>query len=105
MTVRKADRDFAEASLGAIESMLKETPASEFVARWSLENQRKYLLKELEGMQTIEGTRASAELYFGGSPVDGNRGIRAKFGARMADAFQELVTKTAAVKYGGELRQ
>lgn len=93
MTVRtKLVRQRSEAARAGAEELLRRIPATDILARLSLESQINDLNDELEP-EGAEDTHASIALFFGGKPVVGEVGIDSDFAGAALTGFQDLVTK------------
>lgn len=94
----KAQRAFVEAQLG-------RTPAERRPMRINLESRLRLLDEELASLEAAEALdrRARAVLSFGGKPVVEAGAIEASFGADALQAFQQLVSTTAATREGRKL--
>lgn len=103
--VTKRERDFTSASLASVDGLLRAVPASDPLARLSLEGRRETLVADLEQAEFTPDHGAVASLYFGGSPVVGQFGIEAEFASKALGQFQELVTKLYADEHEGGLAQ
>jgi hypothetical protein len=68
--------------------------------RVGLESRRDELLSSISEFDKEEAYSASAELFFGGRPVVGGRGIESEFGGNVLTKFQDLVAKLLAQESG-----
>lgn len=101
-SLRKLDRDFAQADLAAINSLIGQLTDDDVMARMGLESRRDELLDTITSFdQQAPASLASAALFFGGAPVVGNRGIESEFGSGAIAKFQDLVAKVLAHENGG----
>lgn len=98
---RKLELDAAQADLRAVEGLLERRSKSADPVGWLQFSRRKEALqKTIKNLQTDVPTGASVALFFGGLPVLGTRGIKAEFGARAIEQFQDVVTKRFAEQQG-----
>jgi hypothetical protein len=95
--LRKLEVDAAQADLAAVEGMLARRSRQADPVGWLQFSKRKETLqRQISELQTQVATGASLALFFGGLPVFGSRGIKAEFGAKAIDQFQDVVTKRFA---------
>lgn len=101
MMPRKLEVDAARADLRAVEGLLGQRSKQEDPVGWLQFSKRKEALqRQLSELQEHVTTGASVALFFGGLPVLGSRGIKAEFGARAVEQFQDVVTKRYAEHQG-----
>lgn len=99
--VRKLDRDFTQADIAAVTSLLDQLTDEDVMARFSLESRLGELraaLARMEEEPDVPG--ASAALFFGGRPVVGTRGIETEFGGSAVAKFQDIIAKVMAHEAG-----
>lgn len=95
--IRKLEVDAAQADLAAVESLLARRSRQADPVGWLQFSKRKETLeRQISELQTQVATGASLALFFGGLPVFGSRGIKADFGAKAIEQFQDVVTKRFA---------
>lgn len=99
--LRKLERDRIAAEVSSLAHMLDGLGERDVVMRLGLEDQLDELRAELSKLGDAGGELASAALFFGGTPVVGNRGIESEFGSRAVSIFQDLVAKQLAHETGG----
>jgi len=105
--IRKSERDFAAADLAAVNGLIGQLTDDDVMMRFSLEARRDELaelLRQAE-VETPPEHKATAELFFGGRPVVGSRGIESEFAGNAVTRFQDLVAKLFAVQDTGMLAQ
>jgi hypothetical protein len=90
--IRKLDQDRLSAELAAIEAMLAELAATDYLARMGLESRRNELRENLARLREREDTQARVALFFGGDPVIGSEGVRARFASDVVGSFQDILT-------------
>ena len=99
------DLAYLEAQRAVVEAQLERTPAEGRAMRINLESRLQLLDEEiaaLEAVHLLDG-RARAVLTFGGKPVVAAGAIEASFSADALQAFQRLVSTTAATREGRKL--
>jgi hypothetical protein len=99
------DRAYLSAQRAVVEAQLEQTPAERRPMRINLESRLRILDRELGALPTEDarGARARAVLTFGGRPVAAAGAIEASFSADALQAFQRLVSTTAATREGRKL--
>ncbi|MBN6104904.1 hypothetical protein JR064_22320 [Xanthomonas sp. CFBP 8703] len=99
--IRKLERDFAQADIAAVTSLLSQLTDEDVMARFGLESRLEELRASLSRLDTIaEVEGASAALFFGGRPVVGTRGIETEFGGTAVAKFQDIISKVMAHEAG-----
>lgn len=100
--LRKLEQDRVHAEISALARMVGALGESDAVMRLGLEDRLEELRAQIEEQGPVAGgDLASAALFFGGSPVVGNKGIESEFGSRAVAIFQDLVAKQLAHETGG----
>lgn len=100
--IRKLERDFAQADIAALTSLLDQLSEEDVMARFGLESRLEELQAKLARMDdTPDAEPASAALFFGGRPVVGTRGIETEFGGSAVAKFQDIISKIMAHEAGG----
>lgn len=93
---RRSQREFLEAQLSAVTSILESLAPDALLERLGFEDR----LATLSAALATEGDSAKnfahARLIFGGDPVAEAEGIEARFAADALSAYQDLVSKTLA---------
>ncbi|WP_355608937.1 hypothetical protein RZV17_09680 [Xanthomonas cannabis] len=100
-SLKKLERDFTQADIAAVTSLLDQLTDEDVMAKFSLEARLGELqasLARMEEAPDIEG--ASAALFFGGRPVIGTRGIETEFGGSAVAKFQDIIAKVMAHEAG-----
>jgi len=90
--IRKLDQERLSAELVALEAMLAELAATDHLARIGLESRRDELRENLARLRESEETQARVALFFGGDPVVGSEGVRARFASDTVGSFQDILT-------------
>jgi hypothetical protein len=99
---RKLDRDFAQADIAAVSSLLSQLSDEDVMSRFGLEARLEELRQNLAQIEVAEDQpTASAALFFGGRPVVGARGIESEFAGAAVTKFQDFVAKVLAHEAGG----
>jgi hypothetical protein len=100
------DLSYLKAQRAVVEAQRDRLGPEQKLMRLNLESRLQMLDDELAALETQEAldTRAKAVLTFGGKPVVEAGAIEATFGAEALQAFQRLVSTTAATREGRELR-
>lgn len=94
---RNQEIDFLYADLASINHLIDGLQDEDFMTRTGLESRREELKSLIQTAERkIEIPRASATLYFGGSPVNGMRGIEIKFASSVVAKYQDLVSMVLA---------
>jgi hypothetical protein len=102
MSLRKLERDFLQADIAAVNSLLAQLSEEDVLTRLGLQarlDELKRSIQELE--EAAEQQTASAAIFFGGRPVVGARGVETEFGGEAVSKFQDLVSKVLAHEAGG----
>lgn len=100
--LRKLERDFAQADIAAVNSLLTQLSDEDVMTRFGLESRLEELRKSLADLDAeADEPVASAALFFGGQPVIGSRGIESEFGGAAITKFQDLIAKVLAHESGG----
>jgi hypothetical protein len=99
----RLDRDHVAAELSAVERLLANTPANDFLGRMGLESRRKHLVERLASLAEMVESRAKVALYFGGEPVIGSVGVQAGFATNAVGTFQDLLSKVWGSSAGGTI--
>src|SRR5829696_4299892 len=97
----KLEVDAAQADLAAVESLLGQHSRQADPVGWlQFSKRREALQRQISELQTKVSTGASVALFFGRLPVLGSRGIKADFGTKAVEQFQDVVTKRFADHQG-----
>lgn len=99
------DLAYLEAQRAVVEAQLERTPAEGRAMRINLESRLQILDEEIAALEAAQilDERARAVLTFGGKPVVETGAIEASFSADALQAFQRLVSTTAATREGRKL--
>ncbi|MCK1603923.1 hypothetical protein IVB02_21400 [Bradyrhizobium sp. 166] len=99
--LRKLAIDAVQADLAAVEGLLALRSQEADPVGWFQFSKRKdSLRRQIAELSTHIPSGAAVGLFFGGLPVMGSRGIKAGFGARAVEQFQDVVTKRYAEHQG-----
>ncbi len=90
--IRKLDYERLSAELAAMEAMLAEIPLTDYLARVGLEARRDELRANLASLQQTGERQARVALFFGGDPVIGSEGVKARFASDAVGSFQDILT-------------
>src|ERR1041384_7642613 len=92
------DLAYLEAQRAVVEAQLERLRPEQRLMIINLKSRLQVLDNEIAKQSAAEAlsVRAKAVLTFGGRPVLGARAIEATFGAEVLQAFQRLVSTTAA---------
>lgn len=90
--IRKLDTERLSAELAALEAVLAEIPLTDYLARVGLEARRDELRESLASLQQIGDRQARVALFFGGDPVIGSEGVKARFASDAVGSFQDILT-------------
>jgi hypothetical protein len=90
--IRKLDQEHLSAELAALEAMLADLATTDYLARIGLESRRNELRENLTRLNEREETQARVALFFGGDPVIGSEGVRARFASDAVGSFQDILT-------------
>lgn len=97
MSLKKLERDFAQADVAAVQGLLAQLSDADVMTRFSLEARLRELRATVAELEAEDAApTASAALFFGGAPVVGARGIESDFGGSAVSRFQDLVAKVHA---------
>ena len=97
MSLKKIERDFAQADVAAVQGLLAQLSDADVMTRFSLEARLRELQATVAELEAeVFAPTASAALFFGGAPVVGARGIESDFGGSAVTRFQDLVAKVHA---------
>jgi hypothetical protein len=96
-SLRKLERDYIEANISEVSSLLDRVGDRDVMSRFGLEDQLSELKEALARLETMPPeTLASAALFFGGRPVLGSQGIESGFAGSAVGQFQDLVSMVHA---------
>ena len=90
------------ADKAAVSALIEQLDAEDAMTRVSLEARRQQILNLIEETET-EPEAISADVFFGGRPVAGTRGINSRFAFQAISNIQDLVTIVWAQE-NGELK-
>lgn len=100
--LQKLEQDRVHAEISALVRMIGGLGESDAVMRFGLEDRLEELRADIAAQDgAAAGDLASAALFFGGTPVVGNKGIESEFGTKAVAIFQDLVAKQLAHETGG----
>jgi hypothetical protein len=99
-SLRKLERDRTRAELASVEALLDQLSDEDVMMRLGLEARRGELIAAIQDFDERGETGASADLFFGGRPVAGSRGIETEFAGNAVTRFQDLVAKLLAREVG-----
>ncbi|MBP2304606.1 hypothetical protein GBZ48_17785 [Azospirillum melinis] len=102
---KRLELEALRADLAAVESIIANLDAEDFVAKLSFEARRDELLHEIKKIDHRADTLASVAIFFQGKPVLGSRAIDAEFASNAVAMYQDIVSKKLAVKETGGLAQ
>lgn len=99
------DLAYLKAQRAVVEAQLERIPAERRPMRINLESRLRIIDEEIAALEAVEAldVRARAVLTFGGKPVVEAGAIEASFGAEALQAFQRLISATAATREGRKL--
>jgi hypothetical protein len=101
MTLRKLERDFIQADIAAVNTLLAQLSDEDVLTRIGLQARLDELTRSIRELEEeAEPPTASAALFFGGRPVAGAKGIESEFGGEVVTKFQDLVSKILAREVG-----
>src|SRR6266481_6094037 len=103
--IRKLDQERLSAELAALEGMLTELVGADYLTRIGLESRRNELRENLARLQDKGETQARIALFFGGDPVVGSEGVRARFATDAVGSFQDLLTNVWGLSQEGPVRE
>lgn len=99
--LKKLEVEAAQADLAAVEALLRRRSRESDPIGWmQFSSRRDELQNKLSELQSLVTTSASVALFFGGLPVIGSRGIKAEFGTKAIDQFQDVIKKRFAEYHG-----
>ncbi|MCD4484900.1 hypothetical protein LQR31_10485 [Chromobacterium vaccinii] len=102
--LKKLKLDALKADLSQIDSLLEErTEEIDPIGHFQYASRREDILSEIEKLGQQPETHAEMGIYFGGSPVQGSRGINADFAGKAIDNLQAIVSKRFSSKELGKL--
>lgn len=102
--VRKLDIDAISSDLAAVKKLLaRKTEDSDPIGFLQFSIREQELEQQLAELAEAPHTRASLAVFFGGSPVQGSRGVRADFAGKAVNLIQDLVAKQFATLERGAL--
>ncbi|MTV39652.1 hypothetical protein [Duganella radicis] len=94
--LRKLERDFLMADLGAVEEMIAFHSADihsfsyhQFIQR------KKSLERQLKEMDVVIESQFEIGVYFGGDPVENEHGITVDFASKLLHHFNALIVQTS----------
>ncbi len=90
--IRKLDQDRLKAELATLEAILAQLDAQDYLSRIGLESRQAELRGSLEHLREHGETQARVALFFGGDPVVGSEGVRARFAGDAVGSFQDILT-------------
>ncbi|MFT3765738.1 MAG: hypothetical protein QM820_09505 [Minicystis sp.] len=99
------DLAYLEAQRAVVEAQLERLRPEQRLMRINLESRLQVIDEEITALRAAEplARQAKAVLTFGGEPVVEAGAIEASFGAEALQAFQRLVSTTAATREGRKL--
>lgn len=90
--IRKLDQERFKAELAALDAILAQLDEQDYLSRTGLESRREELRENLARLQEHGETQARVALFFGGDPVIGSEGVRARFASDAVGSFQDILT-------------
>jgi hypothetical protein len=90
--IRKLDEDRLNAELVTLEAILAELDSQDYLSRIGLESRRVELRASLARLREHGETQARVALFFGGDPVVGSEGVKARFAGDAVGSFQDMLT-------------
>jgi hypothetical protein len=90
--IRRLDRERLSAELAALEAVMAQLEQTDYLARIGLESRRSELRQSLARLGEHQDSQASVALFFGGGPVVGSEGVRARFASDAVGSFQDVLT-------------
>jgi hypothetical protein len=90
--IRKLDRERLTAEIAALDAMLSQLDAQDYLSRVGLESRRDELRESLGRLLGHSDTQARVALFFGGDPVIGSEGVKARFAGDAVGSFQDILT-------------
>lgn len=104
--LRKLERDALAADLTAVESLLAaRSEDDDPIGHFQYAVRKIELETRLSELGKREDRHAEIGIFFGGTPVQGSRGINADFAGRALDDLQTLITKRFSESETGHLKQ
>ncbi|CAO3406308.1 hypothetical protein [Azospirillum largimobile] len=103
--ITKIRKDYIAADLANVERMLSQVSDNDILTAMSLESRRDELVEQLQSLEDLRETYASAAIFFSGSPVVGSRGIASEFAGNAISKYQDLVSKIHSLRSKGILAQ
>lgn len=102
--VRKLELDVISNDLVAVKKLLaRRTEETDPIGFMQYTLRAQELERQLAELGALPLTRASLAVFFGGSPVQGSRGVRADFAGKAVNLIQDLVAKQFATLERGVL--
>lgn len=99
--LKKIEVDAAQADLAAVEALLgRRTRQSDPIGWQQFSKRRQELKDRVAELKNQISHSASVALFFGGLPVLGSRGIKADFGTKAIEQFQDIIKKRFAEYQG-----
>jgi hypothetical protein len=100
----KLEKGALQADLSSVNSLLKMAKeVGDIIGEFQLSKRKKFLEDEITRILEEPDKSASVALFFGGKPVYGSRGISTDFAGHVLETFQELISKTYAIKERGSM--
>jgi hypothetical protein len=103
VSLRKVEVDHLRADLATVEELLQSLDPDDIVGRLSLTARKDALVQESHEAERSREPGARTVLVFDGDPVRGGRGIDANFAGKIVSEYEDLVTKTWAFRFHGDL--
>lgn len=102
--LKKLEIDALKADIASVEALLaSRTNESDPIGYFQYSTRRDELLDSLTKLGGAPEKHAAVGLFFGGSPVQGSRGIYADFAGQILDDYQALVSKRYSNRESGPL--
>jgi hypothetical protein len=90
--IRKLDQERLTAELAMLEAMLSQLDDQDYLSRVGLESRRDELRESLTRLREHSDTQARVALFFGGDPVIGSEGVKARFASDAVGSFQDILS-------------
>jgi hypothetical protein len=90
--IRKLDQQRLAAEIATLDAMLSQLDPQDYLSRVGLESRRDELRELLAGLREHSETQARVALFFGGDPVIGSEGVKARFASDAVGSFQDILS-------------
>jgi hypothetical protein len=99
--IPKLDYERLSAELATLEDVLAGIPLTDYLARIGLEARREEVRESLARLGQRPDRQARVALFFGGDPVIGSEGVKARFASDAVGSFQDILTNVWGTSQGG----